>query len=173
LPVQVKSPLQYQPILGSLEAVRLLAQAGFVCPVITVQSRIEQGTYSESTFRRWFARLQHVWALEGAPLLDLYLCPHSRSADCACHKPKPKLYLDAAFDHDIDCARSYVVGDTLDDLQAGQAIGAKTCLVKTGWGERYVEEHGHEADFVGVNLLAVAQWIIAQPSAPMLDPHTP
>ena len=90
----------------------------------------------------------------------MYLCPHSGNAGCECHKPKPKLYLDAAHDYEIDCACSYVVGDTYSDIQAGIAIGAKPCFVETGWADWHVPEHGSEADFVGADILAVAKWII-------------
>lgn len=163
LPVKVGTPSDYQPIPGSLEAVRLLHQAGFVCPVITVQSGISKGRYTEAEFRAWFAQLKHDWESEGAPLSGVYVCPHSVLAGCDCHKPKPKLYLDAARDHDIDCTHSYVVGDTWDDIQAGMAIGAQTCFVETGWADRHVPLHGSEAHYVGADILAVARWIIAQP----------
>ncbi|MBI1258793.1 MAG: HAD-IIIA family hydrolase, partial [Chloroflexi bacterium] len=160
LPVKVETPKEYQAIVGSVEAIRLLNQAGFLCPVITVQSGISKGRYSETAFRTWFAEMQAVWSGFAAELGDVYLCPHSGNAGCECHKPKPKLYLDAARDYEIDCAQSYVVGDTYSDIQAGKAIGAKTCFVETGWADRHVPEHGSEADFVGADILAVAKWII-------------
>jgi D-glycero-D-manno-heptose 1,7-bisphosphate phosphatase len=160
LPVKAELPTEYQPIVGSVEAVRLLNQAGFICPVITVQSGINKGRYSEAEFRAWFAEFQQAWATEGAHLSAVYLCPHSGNAGCACHKPKPKLYLDAAREHNIDCAQSYVVGDTYSDIQAGIAIGAKTCFVETGWADRHVPEHGSEANYIGADILEVARWII-------------
>lgn len=160
LPVKADTPSEYREIDGSVEAVRLLNEAGFICPVITVQSGITKGRYSEVDFRQWYAEMQAVWAVFGAELGDVYVCPHSGNAGCECHKPKPKLYLDAARDHEIDCAQSYVVGDTYSDIQAGQAIGAKTCFVETGWADRHVPEHGSEVDFVGADILAVAKWII-------------
>ena len=160
LPVQVSSPTEYQPIPGSMEAVRLLNQAGFLCPVITVQSRIKKGIYTESAFRAWFAELQTMWANQSANLADLYICPHSAKAGCTCHKPQPKLYLDAARDHDIDCENSYVVGDTVSDIEAGIAISAKTCFVQTGWASRYLPQHADRATHVGKDVLAVARWIV-------------
>jgi histidinol-phosphate phosphatase family protein len=160
MPVKVETPTEYQPIAGSAEAVRLLNQAGFVCPVITVQSGISKGRYTEADFRRWFAGFAEAWAADAAHLHGTYLCIHSGNAGCDCHKPKPKLYFDAARDHDIDCASSYVVGDTYSDIQSGKAIGAKTCFVETGWANWHVPEHGSEADFVGADVLAVARWIV-------------
>ena len=160
MPVKVSDPREYMPIAGSIEAVKLLNVAGFICPVITVQSRIEKGTFTQKAFEQWFRDLQTSFAAEGAHLAAAYICPHSFHTGCDCHKPKPKLYLDAAADLNIDPTRSYVVGDTYADIQAGLAIGAKTCFVRTGWADRYLPEHGHEADFIGDDILAVAQWII-------------
>ncbi len=160
LPVKAELPSEYQPIAVSVEAVHLLNQAGFLCPVITVQSGINKGRYSEADFRAWFAEFQQAWAAEDAHLSGVYICPHSGNARCECHKLKPKLYLDAAREHEIDCALSYVVGDTYSDIQAGFAIGAKTCFVETGWANWHVPEHGSETNYVGADILAVARWII-------------
>jgi D-glycero-D-manno-heptose 1,7-bisphosphate phosphatase len=88
------------------------------------------------------------------------VCPHRFKTPCACKKPQPTLYLQAAQDWDIDPLHSYVFGDTLDDIRAGQAVGAKTAFVRTGWALRYLDEHGHEADFIGEDMLAVANWIV-------------
>ncbi len=160
MPVQVTSPEQYELISGSIEAVRLLNRSGFLCPIVTVQSRIEKGIYSKSTFLDWFKTFQSDLLAEDATVLGPYLCPHSYKTNCPCHKPQPMLYLQAANDRDIDCQHSYVVGDTIDDIRAGKAIGAKTCFVQTGWASKYIPEYGHEASFVGENILAVAQWIV-------------
>jgi D-glycero-D-manno-heptose 1,7-bisphosphate phosphatase len=158
--VQVTTPAEWTPISGSVEAVKLLNTAGFVCPVITVQSRIEKGIYTQAEFEAWYLRFQADLASSGAHLAAVYICPHSFRTGCDCHKPKPKLYLEAAAALNIDPAHSYVVGDTYSDIQAGQAIGAKTCFVRTGWADRDLPAHGHEADFVGDDLLAVVRWIV-------------
>src|SRR5690349_17253143 len=89
LPVQVNTPEEYTPIPGSTEAVCLLNRTGFLCPVVTVQSRIAKGLYSEEAFRDWFAGFQQQMAAQGAALLGPYLCPHRINADCACAKPRP------------------------------------------------------------------------------------
>lgn len=72
MPVQVSSPSDCEPIAGSLEAVRLLTEAGFLCPVITVQSRIKKGVYSAVAFRDWFRGFQRSFARDGAELLGPY-----------------------------------------------------------------------------------------------------
>jgi D-glycero-D-manno-heptose 1,7-bisphosphate phosphatase len=162
MPVQVTSPDEYTPLPECVEAVRLLNQAEFLCPVITVQSRIEKGIYSEQAFLDWFGMFQAHLQAQNALLVGPYVCPHRFASNCACHKPQPTLYLKAAEEWNIDCQRSFVVGDSINDIRAGQAIGAKTCFVRTGWASRYVPEFGHEADFIGDTILAVAQWILKQ-----------
>jgi D-glycero-D-manno-heptose 1,7-bisphosphate phosphatase len=119
MPVQVNAPEELSLIPGSIEAVRLLNAAGFVCPVITVQSRIEKRIFTREAFDQWFQRLQADFAEADAILAPIYVCPHSFRTGCDCHKPKPKLYLDAARDLNLDVRRSYVVGDTYGDIQAG------------------------------------------------------
>lgn len=160
MPVQVHDPLEYQPIEGSLEAVRLLNQAGFVCPVVTIQSRIEKGLFTEQAFLDWFKMLQEQFHRQDAEIVGPYLCPHRRSTACTCRKPQPRLYLQAAEAWQIDCTRSYVVGDTSDDIRAGKLIGAKTSFVRTGWANFHLAEMGHEADYIGDDILAVATWIV-------------
>src|SRR5687767_6388781 len=87
MPVQVTSPAEYKMIAGSIEAVALLNQSGFLCPIITVQSRIEKGVYSESAFLDWFKTLQDKFQAQNATLLGPYVCPHSSRSHCSCHKP--------------------------------------------------------------------------------------
>ena len=93
-------------------------------------------------------------------LVGPYLCPHRANAGCHCAKPQPTLYVQAAQDHSIDVRRSYVIGDTAGDMQAAAALGARGCLVLTGWGR---EQRGHLGDgvaYVGTDVYAVAEWIV-------------
>lgn len=161
-PVQPTALAEYTLLPRAAAAVQLLTSAGFVCPVITVQTRIAKGLFSEAAFRAWFTALQASIARQGACLVGPYLCPHRASASCLCAKPQPTLYRHAARDHVIDCRRSYVVGDTVGDIRAAAALGATGCLVLTGWGPDQVEQLGEEAAFVGADLFAVAEWIVAE-----------
>ena len=76
MPVQANALEEYTSIPGSMEAVRMLNAAGFLCPVVTVQSRIAKGIYSEEAFRAWFSAFQRHMDAGGAHLLGPYLCPH-------------------------------------------------------------------------------------------------
>lgn len=160
MPVQVQSPTEHQPIPGSIEAVRLLNRAGFVCPVVTIQSRIEKGLFTAQAFLDWFTLLQAQFQEQDAEIVGPYVCPHRRSTACTCRKPQPDLYWQAAAAWEIDCARSYVVGDTIDDIRAGRRIGARACFVRTGWANFHLAETGHEADYIGDDIRAVAAWIV-------------
>lgn len=160
LPVQARSPGEYQPIPGAFAAIRRLNESGFICPVITVQSRIAGGIYSEDDFHAWFERFRHAAAAEGARIAGLYLCPHRFHSGCACCKPNTALYEQAAQDLDIDRAQSFVVGDTVDDLEAARRLGVKAGLVLTGWGHRAVERWSYPPHIVGGDVSDVADQII-------------
>lgn len=162
MPVKAESPGDYRDIEGALKSVRILINNGFLCPVITVQSRIAKGVYSEQAFLDWFAGFRARWHDAGATLLGPYVCPHRFGAGCDCAKPKPLLYHQAAAEHGIDCSRSYVVGDTAADVRAAAAIGADGCLVLTGWGARERDDCANEAAFVGNDLTDATRWILEQ-----------
>jgi D-glycero-D-manno-heptose 1,7-bisphosphate phosphatase len=120
-------------IPGAAEAVARLSTAGFVCPVVTVQSRIAKGVFSSADFHAWFAGFVADLDTQGARLLGPYVCPHRLVEACACKKPHGLLYERAAQEHRIDVGGSFVIGDTLDDMRAARLLGAKGCLVRSGW----------------------------------------
>ena len=159
-PVLVTLPYQYRTIPGCSEAVRILNEAGYVCPVITVQGRIEREMYSERDFLDWFLTFQKELARNDAQVVGPYVCPHRQGTDCACKKPKPLLYEQAARDHEIDTSLSFVVGDTSGDILAATAIGARGCFVQTGWSAKDIPEYGQKATYIGSDILDVAEWIV-------------
>src|SRR5687767_1710955 len=83
-------------IPGAAEAVARLSAAGFVCPVVTIQSRIAKGVFSTKEFDVWFRQFADGLALRGARLVGPYVCPHRFKDPCACKKPNPLLYERAA-----------------------------------------------------------------------------
>ena len=163
-PLLPASPDEYRLLPGALDALRTFKAAGLLCPVVTVQSRIEKGFYSENAFLVWFERFRKDLERNRAEVLGPYLCPHRRTTPCQCAKPKPALYLGAARELGIDCGRSFVVGDTADDIRAGLAIGATPCLVETGWQPKNLGRLKEDIALVGADLLRVAEWIKLQMS---------
>jgi D-glycero-D-manno-heptose 1,7-bisphosphate phosphatase len=116
------------------DAIAKLSAAGFVCPVVTTQSRIEKGLFSAEEFTSWFALFRDLLGRHGADVVGPYVCPHRFANPCSCKKPNTLLYERAAVDHAIDLHRSFVVGDSAADVEAASRFGGQGCLVRTGWG---------------------------------------
>jgi D-glycero-D-manno-heptose 1,7-bisphosphate phosphatase len=155
----------------SVDAVRVLNRAGFAVVVVTNQAGIARGIVKEEfvgeAHRHIAARLE----AGGARIDGFYYCPHYPTgvvekyiSACDCRKPQPGLLLRAATDLDLDLRRSFVVGDRWHDLAAGQAVGARGVLVRTGLGRR--DEWAPEGDTVPAaivdNLMEAAAWILQQ-----------
>lgn len=163
-PVLVESLEQLTAIPGALEAARSLNRMGFLCPVVTVQSRIAKGFFSEAAFLEWFAGFAEEAKARGATLLGPYVCPHAFAEPCLCKKPQPFLYRKAAQEHRIDLKSSYVVGDTASDVEAASPLGAEAALVSTGWGhfESNLEAAQRCGAYIGQDIVEVVRWISAR-----------
>jgi D,D-heptose 1,7-bisphosphate phosphatase len=123
-------------IPGADAAIRRLEDAGYAVVLVTNQSGIARGLYSEADYRAVAARLHQVLAAAGARVTGTYYCPHHPDFDgpCECRKPGTGLYLRAAREHELDPAASWYVGDKLSDLLPARALGGRGILVRTGYG---------------------------------------
>jgi D-glycero-D-manno-heptose 1,7-bisphosphate phosphatase len=132
----IKSPDEWKPIPGSLEAIALLNQAGFRVAVATNQSGIGRGLFEMSTLNAIHDKMHRALAQYGGRIDALFYCPHTADSNCSCRKPKPGMLEEIArrFGADLDGIPS--VGDSLRDLQASAAVGAHPILVLTGKGEK-------------------------------------
>jgi len=146
----IKSPEEFIPIDGSLEAIAKLKQAGYKIVVATNQSGIARELYDLDTLHRMHDKLSRLLQNEGAQLDGIFYCPHGPNEICHCRKPKPGMYLDIAKRFNVDLTKVTVVGDSLRDLQAAIAVNAKPVLVKTGKGERTIKNHGEEISDIPV-----------------------
>jgi D-glycero-D-manno-heptose 1,7-bisphosphate phosphatase len=155
----------------SLEAVRRLKRAGFATFVVTNQSGVARGLFTEDLVNQVHQRLEDWMTQGGAPLDGIYFCPHHPregggplTGPCDCRKPSPGMLFRAAEEHDIDLARSYMIGDSGRDLGAGAAAGALPILVLTGYGRGELEYLRHrwqaEPAFIAEDLLDAANWIL-------------
>jgi len=125
---------------GAIEALRALQAAGYLLVVITNQSGIARGLYSEADYLALTAQMRERLQAEGVTLDAVEYCPHLANSpleryrlDCDCRKPKPGMLLRAIRALDIDRRVSFLVGDRLSDLEAGRAAGVGRCfLVRTG-----------------------------------------
>jgi histidinol-phosphate phosphatase family protein len=120
-------------------AIPMLRDAGFDIVVVAHEPRVALGTFSEEDMRRQGRGLEEAIAQLDATLTGFYYCPHHPSGrlpeyavDCVCRRPQPGLIIHAASELGIDLAASWVVGDLLDDVEAGRRAGCRTVLVDTG-----------------------------------------
>lgn len=159
LPLKQESLQEMTLIPGADTAITRLLAAGFLCPVVTVQSRIEKGLFTETEFRAWFTRFFDNLKLG---VKGPYICPHRYNSRCPCEKPNPFLYEQAAWELSIDLGRSYNIGDSPQDVQAAQRFGGRGCLVRTGWAAKdsVVEEARLSAAFVAASIIDAVEWIL-------------
>ncbi|MCL4316000.1 MAG: D-glycero-beta-D-manno-heptose 1,7-bisphosphate 7-phosphatase [Gammaproteobacteria bacterium] len=130
----IKSPNEWAPIPGSLEAVARLKRAGYTVVVASNQSGVGRGLFDLNTLHQIHGKMQQELARAGGKIDAIFFCPHKPEDQCACRKPKPGLLRDIAakFNHDLKGVPA--VGDNLRDIEAAQAVGAKPVLVRTGKG---------------------------------------
>lgn len=132
----IKSPDEWVPIEGSLEAIALLHQQGCKIVVITNQSGVGRGLYSDTTLTDIHLKMTKMIEAAGGKVDHIYYCPHLPDAMCACRKPKPGMLHQFSKDAHTPLQDIYFIGDSLRDIEAGIAAGAKTLLVKTGNGKK-------------------------------------
>ncbi|WP_394754718.1 D-glycero-beta-D-manno-heptose 1,7-bisphosphate 7-phosphatase [Crenothrix sp.] len=137
----IKSPDEWLPITGSLEAIALLNRHGYKVAVITNQSGIARGLLDSDTLQNIHAKMQRMVAEQGGSIDAIYSCPHGPNSDCNCRKPKPGLLEQFAQEKQIDLKDTVFIGDSYRDIQAAQAAGATPILVKTGKGLKTLAHH--------------------------------
>ena len=132
----IKSPDEWLPIDKSLEAIALLHNNGYQVVVITNQSGVGRGLYSDTTLTDMHIKMSRLTEAAGGKISHIYYCPHLPDAGCACRKPKPGMLLQFSKDAEVSLDDIYFIGDSLRDIEAGIAAGAKPILVKTGNGKK-------------------------------------
>ena len=135
-------PEDFQLFPSTAKAIRLLSEHGFKIIVITNQSGIARGYFTEETLAKIHKKMKKELAREGARIDAIYYCPHHPDDNCNCRKPGTALVLQAAKDFDIDLKRSYMVGDLPMDVGLGRAAGCRTVLVDTN----HLADDGLKAD---------------------------
>ena len=130
----IKSPMEWAPVRGSLEAIARLHRAGWRVVVATNQSGIARGLFDMDTLAR-IHETMHSRVIESGGLIDaVFFCPHGPDDGCSCRKPLPGMFHDIASRMHMDLRGVPAIGDSLRDIQAAQAAGASPLLVKTGKG---------------------------------------
>ena len=132
----VRSWDQFRFLPGARAGLRLLREAGHLLVVITNQRGIGRGLMSEEDLADLHRRMQVELVRAGAGVDAIFHCPHDLGENCTCRKPRPGM-IERALEHfAIDIARSWVVGDSLSDLEAGRAVGIRGILVVPRVGQR-------------------------------------
>lgn len=128
----VKSPEEWQPLPGALEAIARLNHAGWHVVLATNQSGLGRGLFEMSTLNAMHLKLTQRLAQHGGRIDAIFFCPHAPEDNCNCRKPRPGLFEQIGNRYGVDLNQVPAVGDTLRDLQAASAVGCKPHLVRTG-----------------------------------------
>ena len=132
----IKSPAEWKPIKGSLEAIARLTQAGYRVVVATNQSGIARGLFDMTMLNAIHDAMQRAVHQAGGRIDAIFFCPHADEAGCACRKPRPGMLLEVGRRLNVPLEGVPVVGDASRDLQAAAAAGARPVLVLTGKGRQ-------------------------------------
>lgn len=169
----IKSPDEWLPIPGSLEAVARLNQAGYRVVVCTNQSGVARGYFNIVTLNEIHQKMHRLAKQAGAEIDAVFFCPHAADDNCDCRKPKPGMLREVAERYSVNLKGVPTVGDSLRDLQAGFVAGCVPYLVLTGKGEKTRDKGGlPPGTLVFPNLATVVDHLLAErvdPAAVSLD----
>lgn len=138
----IKSPEEWRPIPGSIEAIARLNHAGYRVVIATNQSGIGRGLFDMAMLNSIHEKMHKALAQVGGRLDAIFFCPHTGDARCECRKPRPGMLLEIGKRFNTELAGVPCVGDSLRDLQAAEAAGAQAVLVLTGKGEKTLRDGG-------------------------------
>ena len=128
----VKSPDEWVPLPGALDAIARLNHAGWHTVIATNQSGLARGTFDMTTLNAMHTKMNQLLAKQGGRIDAVFFCPHAPEDACLCRKPLPGLFEQIGMRFGVDLDDVPVVGDSLRDLQAGVAVGCQPHLVRTG-----------------------------------------
>ncbi len=155
----LSSPDQVELLPRASEGLRLLRDLGLRMIVVTNQSGVGRRYYDMAQVEETHNRLIELLAADRVELDGIYVCPHAPEDDCNCRKPRTGLLEQAAGELGF-CARDgFVIGDKPSDIDLGKAVGAKTVLVRTGYGAEHEAAGTVAPDFIADDLLEAAEWI--------------
>lgn len=138
----IKSPAEWIPIPGSLDAIAQLNHSGYRVAVATNQSGIARGYFDIDTLNAIHQKMHQQLARLGGHIDAIFFCPHGPDDDCECRKPKPGLLRSIGDRFSMKLHDVPAIGDSKRDLQAALAVGARPFLVLTGKGEKTATDLG-------------------------------
>ena len=167
----VRKWAEFTFIPNSRKAIRELTESGYRIVVVTNQSGIGRGLYSEEDLADIHARMVAEINKTGGKIDAVYYCPHHPDAGCECRKPKPGMLIRAAREHNIELSNAHLIGDVPTDIEAGQRAGVTTFLVLTGLGQesyshyintkpcRRADENDYRPKKIFINLYTATRWL--------------
>jgi D-glycero-D-manno-heptose 1,7-bisphosphate phosphatase len=138
----IKSPDEWQPIAGSLDAIARFNHAGYRVVIATNQSGVGRGLFDMATLNAIHEKMHRALATHGARVDAIFYCPHAADSNCECRKPKPGMFRAIGERFNTSLAGVASIGDSLRDLQAAAAAGARPVLVRTGKGGKTIADGG-------------------------------
>lgn len=152
----IKSPAEWLPIAGSLDAIAQLNRAGYRVLVVTNQSGVARGYYDIETLDLIHEKLMAELAAVGGYVDEIFFCPHHPDDHCSCRKPKIGLFEQLSKKYPLNLSETFFIGDSLSDIQAAKAAGCMPILVLTGNGQLTLERHPEFANILHFKDLAAA-----------------
>ncbi|MCF7521524.1 D-glycero-beta-D-manno-heptose 1,7-bisphosphate 7-phosphatase [Neisseria sp. ZJ106] len=140
----VKSADEWIPLEGSMDAIAFLTEAGYTVAVATNQSGIGRKYFTIQDLTEMHAKMHRLIVQAGGVIDGIWFCPHLADDHCRCRKPAPGMIQDIIERFKADPEQTWLVGDSLRDLQAIDAVGGKAALVLTGKGKKTLSEKEHE-----------------------------
>ena len=132
----IKSPEEWKPLPGSLEAISQLNQSGYRVVVATNQSGLARGLFDMATLNAIHQKMIDTLAQQGASLDAIFFCPHANEARCHCRKPNTGMFEEIQQRYNIPLCDVPAIGDSLRDLTSAAQVGAQPMLVLTGKGQK-------------------------------------
>jgi D-glycero-D-manno-heptose 1,7-bisphosphate phosphatase len=159
----IKSPAEWRPIPGSIEAIARLHQGGWRIAVATNQSGIGRGLFDMATLNAINDKMMELVFRQGGRIDALFFCPHTAAEDCGCRKPRTGMLEEIAARFHTELKGVPAVGDSLKDLQAAESVGAQPILVLTGKGRATQEAGGlPKKTLVFADLAEASRHLVAQ-----------
>jgi len=164
----LKEPEKLRLIPRSAEAIKLLNKRRILAIVVSNQSGVARGYFTEKTVRETHKRLKELLKEKGAHLDGIYYCPHHSEfgppkyrKNCNCRKPKSGMLLRAARKFNLDLEKCYIIGDKVEDIKLARNVGARGILVLTGYG-RKSKNKKINPDHTAKDLYHTVQWILKE-----------
>jgi D-glycero-D-manno-heptose 1,7-bisphosphate phosphatase len=172
------NPKRIKLAMGAAQGAALLSQAGYALVVVSNQSGVARGMFTEDALPGVERRIRELLADFDVPLAGFYYCPHHPqgaipryATHCTCRKPEPGMILQAAAELGLDLTESWLIGDILDDVEAGHRAGCRSVLIDNGHETRWQWNPRRRPDVVATDLVEAARAILTAgaPLTPELE----